>query len=265
MLNKATTDQIAGMLGLQAEDFAQALSSEKEEELTLKEGRFLTGDEVEEIKDNHGKTRYDAGAEASREMLLKNMSKDVGFEENIKDPSKFITAFKEQILNEANIEPDKKISELESSLEKLRGVVQTKDEDYLKLQTEVEGRKVKFDVQSFIPDMPSGLGISKEEATSLFFMNREIKDGNVLKNGEIVKNGMEKPISVENAVKDFVTEKGWNAVPTGRGGGSGSNGSTRSTMQDYKDTLKERGLREGSMEANALLSEIAKEHPEILD
>lgn len=267
MYNKATIDQIAGALGLNAEEFATGISSEDEQSLTLPSGRFLTSEQVETIKDNHGKTRYDAGAEASRDMLLKDMSKKVGFEESIKDPTKFIDTFKANILKEAKVEPNQKLAEAETSISNLRNKITEMDTDYLKLQSEVTEKEVRFNVKSFIPDIPESLGISKDDATNLFFLANDIKEDGVYKNGVHLKDSLEKPLTVQEAVSSFITDKGWNTKPSGRGGGSGggTGGSLPKTMEDYQSTLKERGLSEGSAEANALLTEIAKENPEILD
>jgi len=266
MYNKATIDQIAGALGLNAEEFATGFTSEKEVELKLNEGRFLTKQQEETLKDNHGKSRYDAGAEASRDMTLKEMSKMVDFEESIKDPKKFIDAFKTKILENAKVEPNKKINDLESSITNLQSKLVEKDEDYLNLQKDFNIKQLKFDVKSFIPDIPDSLGISKDDATNLFFLSREVKDGQVFKEGNVIKDSLENPLSIHDAVDSFITEKGWNLVPKGRGGGAQGQGNViPKTMEDYQSTLKDRGINEGSAEANALLQEIAKEHPEILE
>ena len=252
MYNKAQQDKIAGMLGLNAEDFAKGWTSEEEVDVTIADGRFLTVEQENTLKDNHGKTRYDAGAEASRDMLLKDMSKKVGFEESIKDSDKWIDAFKKNILDEAKIEPNQKLEEANTSIEKLRGQITEKDSDYLLLQKKVTENQVKFDVKSFIPNIPENLGISKEDG--------------VYKNGSLLKDNLEKALTTEESVNSFITDRKWNVEnPKGRGNGSGKGKGTPTTMEDYEATLQEKGFRPGSAEANALLSEIAKEHPEILD
>jgi len=267
MYNKATQDKIAGMLGLNAEEFAKGWVSEEETDVTFAEGRFLTTEQEDTLKDNHGKARYDVGAEASREMLMKDMSKKVGFETSIKDVDKWIETYKKNILNEANIEPNQKLEDANSSIEKLRAQITEKDSDYLHLQKKVTENQVKFDVKSFIPEIPEGLGISKDDATNLYFMTHEVKEDGVYKNGTLLKDNLEKALTTQESVNSFITERKWNIdPPKGRGKGSGKSGSgTPTTMEDYEAAIKEKGFRPGSAEANALLSEIAKEHPEILD
>ncbi len=267
MYNKAQQDKLAGMLGLNAEDFAKGWASEEEVDVTIAEGRFLTTDQENTLKDNHGKARYDVGAEASREMLMKDMSKKVGFETSIKDADKWIEAYEKQILNKANIEPNQKLEEANTSIEKLRGQITEKDSDYLLLQKKVTENQVKFDVKSFIPQMPEGLGISKDDATNLYFMSHEVKEDGVYKNGSLLKDNLEKALSTEESVNSFITERKWNVTkPTGRGDGSGGSGSgTPKTWEDFEATCKEKGFGQGSAEAKALLSTIAKENPEILD
>ena len=136
------------------------------------------------------------------------------------------------------------------------------------IQNSVKQKESRYKVQSLFPDLPENTGLTKDEATSLFFMNAEIREDGVYKNGALLKDNLERPISLEDAVTGFVTEKGWNKVPTGRGGGAtGGNppAGKPKTFEEFEATLKEKGLTLGSAEANALLQEVAKDNPEILD
>lgn len=269
-MNKKVIELLAGTLKLDVKELTKAIETEGEV-IEIPEGaRFLTTEEVETIKDNHGKTRYDAGKTAGTEMLLKDLSEKVGLDESVKDSDKFISTFKANILKEAEVEPNKKVTELETSLESLRTKLTEKDLEMESLQNTVKQEKRLLQAQSFIPELPETLGLKKSEAANLILNGVEEKDDGIYVNGELKKDSMEKPLSLEQFIKESVTQRGWGVQnPTGRGGGSGGAGSSGSstlpkTMQEFESVIKEKGFHPGSAQAQALLKEAAQESPEIL-
>ena len=266
MYNKATLDHIAGVLGLDAEEFATGIASEKEVQLKLAEGRFLSKDQEATLLDNHGKTRYDAGSEAAREMQLKDMSKLVGFEESIKDPQKFIDTYKANVLKQAKIEPDKKVSELETSLDTLRNTIKEKDIAFTNLQNEVNSVKTRTRLLGAIPKLAEN-GLKSDDVLDLFLKSHEIKDDAVYKDGKVLQDNLATNLKVEDALNTFVNDRGWayqendqkgrkkNPIPGGNG----------QSFEDYEHEIKEKGLHPGSQEAQALLKEYMTNNPEILN
>ena len=266
MLKKNDIDKLAGMLTIDAEVLAKAITDEKEVDITIPDLKFFKNEDLELLLDNRGKERYEAGKTAEREMLFKDLSKEAGLE-TIKDKNDFIKAYKGKILEEAKIEPEKKVKELETSLANLQKQVQEEQTKYVNLESQIKTEKTKFKVQSLIPEIPETVGLNKEEATSLFFMNYEVKDDGVYKNGTLLKDNLERPLDITQAVTGFLAEKGWNKQPSGRGGGApGAGGNFKiTTMEEFQAHLKEKGIQEGSAEANSLLAKVAKETPEILN
>jgi len=267
-MNKKVIELLAGTLKLDVEELTKAITTEEEVDFKLPEGiRVLSNDELETIKDNHGKTRYDAGKIAGSEMLLKDLSEKVGFEETIKDGDTFVKNFKSNILEEANVEPNKKVLELESSLETLRNKLSEKDSEFESLQNSLKVEKTMLKAQSYIPELPESLGLKKEEAVNLLLNGIEIKDDGIYRNGDILKDNMEKPIELKDYISSAIDERGWAKAPTGRGGGSGATGGGTSTkpktMEEFESVIKEKGIRAGSVEAQAILAEAIKENPEL--
>lgn len=268
-MNKKVLEQIAGALKFDAELLAKSLSSENEDE-KIELPKLFTESQVETIKENVGKEKYDAGAIASRDMTLKDLSDLAGFDERVKDKEAFISRFKDSILKDASIEPNKKVKELEQSLEKLQNTVLERDKAISDLENDFKQKETKIKAQSLIPDFSKTLGITKEEATSLFFMRHDIKDDGIYRDGEKLKDDYEKPLDLQSVINNFVSEKGWDKElnPIGRGGGSGhprgGNGKP-SNLAEFEKYVSEKGLNIGSAEANALLKELATENPEILN
>lgn len=264
MLSQKTKDAIAAMYGITADELATNISDEQEVELELPEGRFLTSEQEATLLDNHGKNRYDAGVSKATKDAFDGKSKDDFLADYAKEK---VT----EALEEAKVKPNEKIAELNASLEKLRNDLTEKDTAYETLQNSVQGERKMLEAQSYIPELPESLGLKKAEAAKLLLNGVEIKEDGVYKNGELVKDNMEKAQSLEDFIKESVDQRGWAKVPTGRGGGSGGAGgtggstSTPKTMEEYEKVLKDKGYHPGSEEAQALLKEAAKETPGILE
>jgi hypothetical protein len=193
-------------------------------------------------------------------MTLKDLSDLAGFDERIKDKEAFVKAFKDKVLADASIEPNKKVEELQASIEKLQGVVSDKDKAYSDLEASYKQKETRFKAESLFPTMPEHLGLNKSEGVDLFFMSHEIKEDGIYKNGQKLKDNVEKPLGIEDAVKGFISEKGWDKAPTprGRGGNPVANGqgAKPSSLEEFETLAKERGLNVGSQEYNALLREV---------
>lgn len=275
-MNKELIKSLSTLLGLDVEELTKGLTEEKSD-FKLKDGlkvysaddKIFTQEQVEQIKDNHGKTRYDAGKLAGSEMLMKDVAKAQGFDESINDSEKFITAFKSKILEEAKMKPDEKVSELEKSLENLRSKLGEKDKSIESLQGQITSSKRVYEIQSFLPSIPESLNISRADATDLYMKGREFKEDGIYLNGNRLVDETEKPITVEQDVKSWFEGKGWGSENFagrggGAGGGTGGDSGLPKTMEEYESHLKQKGINAGSAEANALLAEVAEKHPEIL-
>ena len=264
-MNKKVLDQLAGALGIDVEVLTKGISSEQEDAtIELPKGTFLSEADLATLKDNHGKERYDAGATASREILLKDLADEAGIERS-KDKSSFLKSYKTKLIEEANVEPDKKVSELQASLENLQKQLTDGDKKYSDLQKDVSTRETRFKIQSMLPDLPEGSGLSKEEAVDIYLKNREVKEDGIYKAGNLMKDNLERALTLDKDIEGFVTERGWNVIPTGRGGGAGKptpNGSGISTMEEYENHLKDRGLSVGGQEANAILAKAMNDNPD---
>lgn len=269
-MNKKVIELLAGTLKLNVEELTQAITTEDEVDFKLPEGiKVVTSEELETLKDNHGKNRYDAGKTAGSEMLLKDLSEKAGFETPLKDMDSFINGFKDSILKDAKVEPNKKLEEYQNTIENLRNKIGDKEKAFEDLRNDFSKKEKMLSIQSAMPEIPESLKISKQEATNLYMSGREFKEDGVYYNGQKLTDDMERAIDISTDVKNWYNEKGWGEVslnPTGRGGGSKGKGGTTNTpktMEEYNEYLESKGIKEGSMEANALLAKVVAENPEI--
>lgn len=267
-MNKKLIESIAKLAKVtDVEAFTSALMSESDTDFKLDTDNLVirTKEEDLQLKENIIKEQEPIIWRKATEIQIKDMKKELGLEFEGKKPEDFISNFKSKILSEAKVEPNKKIEELENSLTNLRGQLEQKDNAFSELQSNIQKDKIKFKTQSLFPELNNGL--TKDEAVSLFFMKHEVKDDGVYKNGEKLKDNLENALSLEDTVKTFIQEKGWdsNNNPSGRGGGAKSDGKSTelpSNMEEYETYIKEKGWNAGSQEANAVLNEMAKAQAE---
>lgn len=249
--------------------FTEALQSESDTDFQLDTENLVvnTKDELETLKTNIYENAKSDTFKAASEITIKNLKKSVGLEFEGKDPDVFIEKFKASVLEQAQIEPNQKIEEQSKSLDNLRKQLETKDSEIESLKLDFQKKETRSKVESLIPELPEGLGLSKSEATSLFFNSHEVKEDGVYKDGVLLKDEMEKALSLNDVAEKFVSDRGWNKKPSGRGGGAGAKGQPAlpKTMAEFETQLKEKGINPGSMEANALLREVAEKNPEILN
>jgi hypothetical protein len=263
MIPKEQMDSLAEMLGIKADVLAQAISDEQEVKLELPEGRFLTKEKEAILLDNHGKRKYDEGTSKATKDAFEGKSKEDFLSEFAKEKVS-------EALESAKVKPNEKVAELESSLETLRNKLNQKDSEFESLQNTVKVEKTRLEAQSYIPELPETLGLKKSEAANLLLNGIEFKEDGIYKNGNLLKDNMEKPISLEDYVNSSISERGWGKQPTGRGGGSGASGGGSGssgkpkTIEEYEAVIKEKGLHPGSADAQAILVDAAKENPEIL-
>lgn len=250
------------------EAFTAALQSESDTGFKLDTENLIvnTATELQTIKDNVYENAKKDTFKAAAEITIKNMKKETGLDFEGKDPKEFISKFKENILNEANIEPNNKIQELETSNSNLRNLLTEKESEISNIQESYKSESRMNTIKGLIPELPQGLGLTKDEAVSLVTLNLEFKEEGIYKNGELLKDKMESPLALDKYVENYVADKGWNKQPSGRGGGSGGQGSSAPTsLEEFNSSATEKGLRVGSQEYNALLNQAVKDNPSMLD
>ncbi|EAR14680.1 hypothetical protein RB2501_01351 [Robiginitalea biformata HTCC2501] len=245
------------MSGVKADALAQAISDEQEKELELPEGRFLSKEQEEQLLDNHGKRKYDEG----KSKALKDVFEG-------KDKDSFLEEFKKSVLDEAKLEPSKKIAEKEQALKALqekynadKGEWESKTSG---LESQITKMRTLTEIAKHLPaELPAGL--TREDATLIVSNNFELKDGEVYQNGEVLRDDLQNPMKFDQVIKDFSEKRGWNAKPTGRGPQPTYQGGTPKTYDDFVQYCESKKIQVGSAEANKLMADYAKDNPEFFN
>lgn len=229
MLKESTLQDLAKRAGCSPAELKRAIGTEAEETLAFDtEGEFITHTDLEAIKERAGKDKYTEGKKAGEEMFGKELKRITGLEFEGRNAEKVITAIKEKALEEAKVEPSKRINELEEDKKKLQQSIK-EIEDKLNSETENFNRKlthVEIDaiIKGTLPEKLQN-GLTRDQLYKLYKSDREFTktpEGIALINPltkEVIKDKRLNPVSVADDLKEFMAQFG--TVEDGRGAGDG--------------------------------------------
>ena len=186
MLSQAQKDFIAKAFGISSEELDTGIASESEATFEVPTGKFYSESDITTLTDNSEKSGYDRGAQASREMTLKDLSKKAGFENIAKSGDEFINAYKEAILKDAQAEPSEKVAELSTTIEELRGIITGKEQEFSDLRNEFAQKERNNTLKGLIPDLTDKVGLTQDEALNLFLSAHEVTESGIKRNGEVL-------------------------------------------------------------------------------
>lgn len=251
MITKEKMDSIAAMIGIKADVLAKAISDEQEIDLELPtNGRYLSKEQEETILDNHGKRKYDEGVKKNQKEVFDGKTKE-----------EFLSEYKLSVLEEAKQEPNKKITEKEEAIKALQATLSERDNALNALKNEVEGVKRNADIKSFLPSFKDGY--SPEDALTIYNANHKKEGDSIYRNGNLLTDDTQSPLSEEMAVKKFFEEKGWIAPKIAGNGGNkpNSSGADPTTYEGFQKVVASKGWNEGSQQAKEYLASVRAKNP----
>lgn len=246
-LSRETTAWIATLCGLSQEEFKAKVSSEDEVSIERPKGEFFTEEELSERDQNN----YLEGKDASREMAVKDLKKEYGYEFPGRDLKSFMAHHDQVLRDKYGSSDDTKVAQLKKDLEKQK---ETYDQE-IETLTEKVNKYTRLYKESSISNrllgkMPKETTIPSDDILTLFnarHVIEEQEDGSevVKKGSEILKDAKTgKPLPVEEVFNTFVIDNKYAKDPEGRGGdnepGSGGSGDYKGvkTMQEFEDRWK---------------------------
>ncbi len=250
MLKETTLSELAKRAGVSLVELKKGIESETEETLSFDtEGEFITHTELESIKERAGSDSYKEGKKAGEEMFGKELKRIAGIEIEGRNAEKVISAIKTAALEEAKLEPTKRIQELEEDKKKLQTSL-TEKENELKAETEkfnsrLNGIEIESVIKNSLPDKLAN-GLTKEQAYKLYKADREFAktaEGIALLDPvtkQVIKDKKLNPVSITDDLKEFLKQFG-EVHDDGRGAGDDSRKSKtniesftkRSDVEDY--------------------------------
>jgi len=235
-----------------------------------------TTEEDETFKNN---TKI-AGQKIGSEIAIKEFKKHIGVDVEGKTSEAFgaiATAYKNKVLSDANVEPDKKVQELQGKFEELQGV-----NSGLKDQLDQEKENSKIREQKYMTkaeifnSLPDNLAIPKQDMVVIldnkFDYSKNDSGVTVVKDkttGKIYQNPTTlDPTPAKDVLKTFFTENTMYVKGAGGGAGGGSSDPRNSgvmSIEDYTAKLVESGKTENSPEFNAEMQKAITENRVTMD
>lgn len=245
-------ERLAGLAKIEPKVLSEALNAAEEKTVEIPEGiQSFKADELNTYTSNAINEAKPNIQKAAVEVAFKELGREHGFDETVRDGKAFVNHFKMKVLTDAKLEPNKIEEKYQSQLKEKDDLLKQKDSEIGQLKTGFEDFKLNTSIDSKIL---SSLGESKllpkDDRIILFKTKYEVKKtGDITEvfdksTGQPMKDSLKNPMKIEDVVKEFdkkyITE-------SGRGGGGGQE-STPIPPNKIKETLLAKGLKEGSVE-----------------
>lgn len=239
-------------LGIEAGKLTEMITSEEKHSVNLEERVMLSKDDYEERVGNIKTGEFKRG----QELLLKDLKEEHELDyEGRKDPKNFITAYREKIIKEAGVEPDKKYTTLNDKFTKLQGnysELESGFDSYKKNEKQKTNKRKIND--SMFSEIPDNVDLDKNDIVAILKSKNSF---NLTEDGiEITKNGDSKPL--ENAttmsnltLKEFMStaiKPYLKAVEGGRGGDDGAGSGKAGSFEAFTKEMEGLGSQEFNME-----------------
>lgn len=262
---------IESTLKLESGTLKAAIEGDEEVEITIPELVIKTKEENERFMqniDNDKKSRYDSGVEKGEKEAVLRVAKSLNIEigdDKAKKIDNLLPLYKESIITESKIEPDKRIKSLETELETIRGNYKTLEGDFSSykntIETEKQGLKDDQEIMKSIPK--ENINYSVPEDDLLFLVKRKQKfgrvDGKLLalgEDGQPIKSGATlDPKPLKEIVSDLV--KPYMLKPNGGTGDTDYN-NNNSDPGSYEAFVKEMETNEIAIGTEKFQQEMQK-------
>lgn len=271
MLSKETLKTIASKLKLKVEDLESAIASTDEVKVDIPELTVLTAEELTARDENIGKTKYNEGKTAGVEMGVKELKNELGLEFDGKDIKSLVKAVETKTLNDAKIEPNKKVEELNTVVANLQKTIAEKETEKTQLINQLQTTSLNTELLTMMPSNRLNT-LSDNEYLTLIKANYEIveEDGKkvIKKDGNIIRNATtQSPLDPKEVITNFFTEKKLITTTQGSqggqgGGNSGGNAGVFTKLSELSEKFQKEGKNVQGSEFATAVAEARKANPE---
>lgn len=219
MLKQETINKIASLLKLKPEDLATALKDEKEVDVAIDDTLTVATDkELAGLK----KKSYDEGKVAGEEMSVDSVKKDLGLTFEGKTVTLLAKAVAKKTLDDAKIEPEKKVQELQEKLTNLQA-------NYSDLEKQVaakDGEVIKVKTNAEVSKHIANTSVSPEKVIALMEMDGysfNLVDGKYIpyKDGKELQDKLSNPFPLKDVVEKYISENNLTVQQQQQQGGRG--------------------------------------------
>jgi hypothetical protein len=218
----ATTKAALKQLGIDPEQLIAAIKDTKEVEITVPQGSVYSDADIEEMKANVKKGHEQAYPEILGKTL--NEKYELGLStKDAKNIDKVMEAMEAKGLAKANIEPNKKVQELEASIKKLQEEAIPEYERKAKEWETKYNERLEYDsYSSTIPENANKF-LTRDEHIARVKSRLKIGENGIAvdaQTGMPIKDKLEKPVLFKDAVAElYKSNETWveptSAAPSG--------------------------------------------------
>jgi hypothetical protein len=241
MLKKEHVEAVAKLLKLKPEDLTAAIADANEVDITVPEGTLFAETEIETLKTNE----YKRGSVAAVEIQVKDAKEKLGLDFKGKTIDGLIEAAQKKALEDAKIEPAKKVQELEEKLKTVQATAADLQTKLTDKDTEIASVKLHTEL---VKNVPEGTLLEPDEVVALMKAKGydfKTVDGKLVatKDGKVIEDKVANPLEVKDVISSFAKEKKLISEepepPAGRGKGNGKPagtvaGSLTELMEEFK-------------------------------
>lgn len=265
-LKKETLQRIAVLTKVKVEDLEAAIKDDKEVDVAIDEKLTVMSEtEVTTLKTNE----YNSGKSKGVEMAVKETKEKLELDFQGKTIDGLIEAHKKKVLDEAKINPEKKVTDLEQKVLTLQKTITEQEKTIAEKETEVTGVKINGELMKHIPSFgEEGPALGSDDVIAM--MNRngyefKLENGKVVpyKDGKQLQDKLSNPREAKEVVSDFLKQKKFitdDKTPAGRGSGDKRPASKAGTLTELKDKFKAEGKSLLGSEFSAAVEAAAKEN-----
>lgn len=242
--------EIESSLGLAEGTLQEAIASDDATKIEIPQGKFIDTEthviRTKEDQDVFLKNTREEAKKAGLEQAIKEMRNELGYSFEGKTLDNLLKAHGDKIQSDAGAEPNAKIKELTTDLEKLRGVNSEWEAKYNTLVSESTAKDNQRRIDTNIFNSIEGEFIlPKAQLSTLFKAEYEVveEDGKQLikKNGETLKSDSNlEPLSLTDIMPKFL-EAFAKPVEGGSGGGDSTGNPKAGTLEAFEKEMSDAG------------------------
>lgn len=243
-------------LKLEEGTLSNAISSEEEVKIELPQNLIIrTAEEVETRENNLKKEQKQAGIE----IAVKNARNELGLEFEGKTIENLLNAYAEKKINDAKIDPNKKVEALTQDMEKLRANLKAKEDEVNNLTQTMNSFKnqtiIDSEINKAFSKVTEGVKTTLpiDDLKDLFVLRNkiELNDGKpvITKDGQPLKDQTTlEPLGIVNIASEFI--KSYVTVDDGKGGGDTGGTPSKGSYESFENEMSSSGVRVGSEQFN---------------
>jgi hypothetical protein len=246
-LKKEDIQTLATLAKIPVADLEKAISEKEEVALTIQDKlNVFTEEEVTTLKKNE----YNSGKTAGVEIAVKESREKLGLNFSGKTIEGLVEAATKKALDDAKIEPDKKVTELEGKVTNLQNTVREYETKMAEKDTEVNGIKDSYELSQYIPAPgENGPAFVPNEVLQLMKINGydfKRENGALVpyKDGKQLQDKLSNALQAKDVITGFMKEKKLiteEVVPGGRGGGDKRPGAKATKYSELKEQFIAQG------------------------